>query len=74
MPQEIRDQLNYIVVCVSEFAERHGLTLRDAYFYLREHTGIQFLQDFYDVEHTLSFEDAVDDLTRICARNGGTLT
>ena len=74
MSNEIRDQLNYIVACVSEFADRHGLTLPDAYLYLRKHTGIQFLQDFYDVEHTLSFEEAVDDLTKVCARNGGALT
>lgn len=73
MSTETRKKLDYIVVCVSEFANRHRLSLRDAYFYLRQHTGIQFLQEFYDVEHTLSFEDVVDDLTKVCARNGGAL-
>ena len=31
----------------------------------------QFLKEFYDVEHTLSFEEVLDDLTVICRRNGG---
>lgn len=73
MSTEIRNKLDYIVVCVSEFANRYQLPLKDAYFYLRQHMGIQFLQEFYDVEHTLSFDDVVDDLTRVCARNGGML-
>lgn len=73
MPIETRNIIEYIVACVSEFAARHNLSLRDAYFYLQNHAGIQFLKEFYDVEHTLSFEDVVDDLTRICSRNGGIL-
>ena len=28
---------------------------------------------FYDVEHTFSFEDVVDDLTAYCHRKGGAL-
>ena len=35
--------------------------------------GIDFLTEFYDVEHTLSFNDCVDDLTIVCQNNGGTL-
>lgn len=73
MPTETRNILDYIVVCVNEFASRHGLPRQEAYQYLRHHSGIQFLCDFYDVEHTLSFEEAVDDLTTVCRRNGGML-
>jgi len=63
--------LNYIVVCISEFANHHGMHMRDAYVYLSKNKGIEFLKEFYDVEHTLSFDDVLDDLTRICKRNGG---
>ena len=45
--------------------------MRDAYIYLNCYKGIEFLKEFYDVEHTLSFEDALDDLATICRRNGG---
>lgn len=73
MPTETRNVLDYIVVCVNEFASRHGLLRQEAYQYLRQHNGIQFLRDFYDVEHTLSFDEAVEDLTTVCHRNGGML-
>lgn len=65
--------LDYIVVCVSEFASRYGLHMKDAYAYLRKYKGIDFLIEHYEAEHTLSFDDAVDDLTVICGRNGGAL-
>lgn len=47
--------------------------VRDAYVYLSRNKGIEFLKDFYDVEHTLSFEDVLNDLTAICRKNGGTV-
>lgn len=63
--------LNYIVVCISEFASRYEIHMRDAYIYLKQYKGIEFLKEFYDVEHTLSFEDVLDDLAVICRKNGG---
>ena len=52
---------------------RHDLTIREASNYIRRFKGIDFLTEFYDVEHTLSFNDCVDDLTIVCQNNGGTL-
>ena len=66
-----KNMLDYIVVCVSEFASHYGMHMKDAYLYLRKYKGIDFLMQYYDAEHTLSFEDAVEDLTAICKRNGG---
>lgn len=71
--QNERNLLDYIVVCVSEFASRYGMHMKDAYMYLRRYKGIDFLHEFYDVEHTLSFEDTIDDLSIICRKNGGTV-
>ena len=66
-----KNLLDYIVVCISEFANRNGMHMRDAYIYLKKHNGIDFLKEFYDVEHTLSFDEALDDLAAICRKNGG---
>lgn len=63
--------LDYIVVCISEFANKYKMHMRDAYIYLDAYKGIDFLKEFYDVEHTLSFEDAIDDVVAICNKNGG---
>ena len=73
MAKEDVNLLNYIVVCISEFASRYEMHVRDAYVYLSRNKGIEFLKEFYDVEHTLSFEEVLDDLTAICQKNGGTV-
>jgi len=71
MATEDVNVLNYIVVCISEFANRPGIHMRDAYIYLSQNKGIEFLKEFYDVKHTLSFDDVMDDLAAICGKNGG---
>lgn len=73
MGKEDLNILDYIVVCISEFASRYEMHVRDAYVYLSHNKGIEFLKEFYDVEHTLSFDDVLDDLTAICRKNGGTV-
>ena len=74
MAKKDMDLLNYIVVCISEFASRYEMHTRDAYIYLSRNKGIEFLKEFYDVEHILSFEDVLDDLATICRKNGGTVS
>lgn len=69
---ELKKKINYTVVCVNEFANRFKITAKDAFNYLYAHKGIEFLKEYYDVEHTLSIDDAIDDLMIICRKNGGT--
>lgn len=70
---ETFNKIEYVVCCVGAFAERFGLTNAQAYAYLRRFGGIDFLIDCYAAEHTLSVDDAVEDLTNICLKNGGKL-
>lgn len=65
--------IDYVMTAIIEFAKRYGLTVREASNYLNRFKGIDFLTEFYDVEHTLSFADCVDDLTVVCRNNGGEL-
>ncbi len=71
--KEISNRIEYIVSCVGEFATRHSLKNSQAYAYLKRFLGIDFLTQYYEAEHLLSIEDAVDDLTAICHRNGGAI-
>jgi hypothetical protein len=66
-------QLYYFVMCVSAFAQAKNISQKDAYNYLEEYKGIDFLEECYDAEHCLSLNDAVDDLTVICKNNGGNI-
>lgn len=68
-----KDIIEYVNCCVGAFANRLNLTLSQSYAYLRRFSGIDFLIDCYQAEHTLSIEDAVDDLIAICQKNGGNL-
>ncbi|MBE6853212.1 MAG: DUF3791 domain-containing protein [Ruminococcus sp.] len=70
---ELRKEINYAVACVSEFAEKYKLSLQEAFQYLYKYKGIEFLKEHYEIEHTLSFDDVVEDLFIICKNNGGTL-
>lgn len=69
--KEIINRIEYVVACVGAFAQRYNLTNPQAYSYLRRFTGIDFLLDCYAAEHTLSIDDAVDDLQILCKNNGG---
>ena len=66
-------QVQYYVMCVSAFSNKKGLNQRDTFNYLYDYKGINFLIECYDAEHTLSLDDAIDDLTRVCKNNGGSI-
>ena len=61
---DIKDKVAYIIAVISEFAAAHSLTPSQA---------IDFVNRFYNVEHTFSFEDVIEDLTAYCHRKGGAL-
>ncbi|MBP5479817.1 MAG: DUF3791 domain-containing protein [Bacteroidaceae bacterium] len=74
MGESVKNRLDYLIALISEFAVTHNLTMQQAYLYLRKYKGLDFVDEFYDVEHTLSFDEAVEDLTIYCKRMGGTLS
>ncbi|MDR0471289.1 MAG: DUF3791 domain-containing protein [Nitrososphaerota archaeon] len=63
--------LSYIVLCIKKFAEAFNLSLTDAYRYLGNYGGLQFIIDHYEIEHTLSIDEAIEDMQTICRKNGG---
>ena len=71
MPQQRRNMINYMVVCVNDYADRHGLSYAETFDYLMRNGGLDFLEECYDAEHTLSLDAALDDLDVICKRNEG---
>lgn len=73
MDASIKTKVEYIIAVISEFAAKHALSSSQAYRYLERFKGIDFVNRFYNVEHTMSFEDVVDDLTAYCHRQGGAL-
>jgi hypothetical protein len=73
MKNEKQNIINYLVMCVSEFAEKFGASQKQAYKYLSQYGGIAFLTEHYEIEHTLALNDTIDDLALVCRKNGGAL-
>lgn len=73
MSEQKRKQINYSVVCVSEFAKKNKLSSQDAFRFLYDYKGLDFLDENYEIEHTLSLNDAIADLEQVCRNNGGVL-
>ena len=71
---EEQKKINYAVACVSEFANRHGLDQKAAFQFLFRYKAIAFIKENYEIEHTLSFDDTMEDLLLICEKNGGRLS
>ncbi len=65
-----KEVIEYIVTSISEFAKKNLLTAKEATNYLLRYKGIDFLEQCYEAEHTLSVNDWIEDITTICKRNG----
>ena len=71
--EQLHNRVTYMIYCVNAFARRYRLTAKQAFAYLSRFKGMAFLDECYEAEHQLSLEDAVNDLSIICQRNGGGL-
>ncbi|MCD7923970.1 DUF3791 domain-containing protein [Phocaeicola sp.] len=69
--KEIVNKIEYVISCVGAFASKYNLSNSQAYAYLRRFSAIDFLIDCYSAEHTLSIDEAVEDIQAICFRKGG---
>ena len=63
--------ISYIVLCIKNFSKEFDLSFIESYRYLENFGGLQFIIKHYEIEHTLSIEDAIEDMQAVCRRNGG---
>lgn len=73
MSRTEKNKLNFMVALIAEFASTYKLKQKQAFNYLNRFKGLQFLHKHYEVLHTQSFEDVIDDLAMVCRNNGGQL-
>ena len=71
--ERTKRKIGFTVACVNEFANKHNLSVKEAFQYLFQFKGIAFIKENYDVEHTLDFETVLEDLRILNKKNGGTL-
>ncbi len=66
-------KIPYMNTCIRMFARRFGLSLESAALYLADFKGLRFLDEYYQAEHLLSLDETLDDLVKICKKNGGNI-
>ena len=74
MSEQTKSKIEYMIILVRMFAQRFGLSDRQAFNYLFDYRGIELLEKCYDAFHTLSYEDVVEDVAQYCHKQGGYLS
>lgn len=69
-----RDKIEYLVIFIGEFAQHHHINVSQTYSYLHQYKALDFLEQQYEVAHTMGFGYMVDAMTDYCKRNGGYLS
>lgn len=68
-----KDTTSFLMSVMYNYSRIKDISLARAYRYLKTFKGLDYLVKYKDIEQTLSYEDIADNLSRICARNGGAL-
>lgn len=68
-----KDRIEYTVSLVSDFARKYSLSNTQAFNYLDRFNAIDFVNQHYNITHTLSFAEVIDDLAVYCKNHGGNL-
>ena len=73
MSQKTFWKIQYINLCIDEFARKYRLAPKVAYNYLNKYKGLEFLNEHYEYEHTQALWETQESLRIVCQRNGGTI-
>jgi hypothetical protein len=68
-----KDVVDYIAFMVNEFALKNKLSMKESYNYLNNYGAVEFLDEFYDVEHCENPLITLQTLQKICKMEGGHL-
>ena len=68
-----KDTSDFISSVILMFSQSKSIPLPRAYSYLDNFKGLDFLEEYHDIEQTLSNAEILNDVSRICANNGGAL-
>ena len=67
------DKLSFISFIVPKFASGYKMGIQEAYFYLKEYGGMDYLNECWWALHTDNPVWAIRDMAQVCRNNGGYL-
>lgn len=62
---------SFLMSCVYRYAKSKNIPLSQSYKYLKTFKGLDYLKHYQEIEQTLPFEEISENLSKICAHNGG---
>lgn len=65
------DKIHYIVALIAEFAEHYGLTDAQAARCISHFGALQLCDEHYEIMHTLTFHENIENIATYCRRMGG---
>ncbi|MCL2511698.1 MAG: DUF3791 domain-containing protein [Bacteroidales bacterium] len=66
------DKVSFITFIIGEFARVYRMNRQQAYLYLKQYGGLDFIFECWWALHTDNPNQAVFDINHICQLNGGT--
>ena len=72
LDQETSDKVSFMTFIIGEFANTYRMNRQQAYYYLKQYGGLEFLNECWWALHTDNPDCAVRDIEKICQMNGGT--
>jgi hypothetical protein len=66
-----KDVVDYIAFIINEFSLKNSLSTRQSFNYLYRYGGIEFLYEFYDIEHCENPNLTLKAIQDICTQNEG---
>lgn len=69
----IKDFFEYTVALINEFGKKFGISDAEAFRYMRNYEALSYVQNNYEILHTLTFDDVVESVSSLCRRKGGAL-
>jgi len=67
------DKSRFLISAISNFSSKSNMDASRSYLYLLTFKGLDFLQEYEDIEQTLSDDEIYDDLIKVCRNNGGAI-
>ncbi len=70
---DLKDRTDWTLIFLWEFGKKYGLSLKQAFNYMKRYKGMAFIEKNYDYVHTQSFASMAQDMAEYCHRHGGAL-
>ena len=72
LDREVDDKVTFMTFIITKFARAYNMNRQQAYLYLKQYGGLEFMDKCWWALHTDNPEWAVHDINEICLLNGGT--